>query len=88
MHLPRAAIRYKWSYTGAELNSRPVRVATRDGRAGCDPYTFLSDGQRNANSFRHHVADVLLYRLHHDRPDNSSTNFVQRTGTQSYAQGT
>jgi len=31
-------------------------------------YTLLSDVQRNANDLRQDVADVLLNRLHHDRP--------------------
>ncbi len=31
-------------------------------------YTLLSDVQRDANAFRQEVSDVLLERLHHDRP--------------------
>lgn len=42
-------------------------------------YTLLSDVQRNANSFRQDVADVLLNRLHHDRPINGPFGSVQRT---------
>lgn len=42
-------------------------------------YTLLSDVQRNANDLRHDVADVLLSRLHHDRPVSGSFGSVQRT---------
>jgi len=42
-------------------------------------YTLLSDVQRNANSFRKDVADVLLNRLHHDRPVSGPFGSVQRT---------
>jgi hypothetical protein len=44
-----------------------------------DLYTLLSDVQRNANDFRKDVADVLLDRLHHDRPVSGSFGSVQRT---------
>jgi hypothetical protein len=42
-------------------------------------YTLLSDVQRNANDFRQDVADVLLNRLHHDRPVSGPFGSVQRT---------
>jgi len=42
-------------------------------------YTLLSDVQRNANEFRQDVADVLLDRLHHDRPVSGQYGSVQRT---------
>lgn len=42
-------------------------------------YTLLSDVQRNANDFRRDVADVLLNRLHHDRPVSGPFGSVQRT---------
>lgn len=42
-------------------------------------YTLLSDVQRNANDFRQTVADVLLGRLHHDRPVSGPYGSVQRT---------
>jgi len=42
-------------------------------------YTLLSDVQRNANELRQDVADVLLNRLHHDRPINGPFGSVQRT---------
>ena len=42
-------------------------------------YTLLSDVQRNANEFRKDVADVLLNRLHHDRPVSGPFGSVQRT---------
>ncbi len=42
-------------------------------------YTLLSDVQRDANEFRKEVADVLLARLHHDRPVSGQYGFVQRT---------
>ena len=42
-------------------------------------YTLLSDVQRNANDFRKDVADVLLNRLHHDRPVSGPFGSVQRT---------
>mgnify|MGYP006955939869 FL=1 len=42
-------------------------------------YTLLSDVQRNANDLRQDVADVLLNRLHHDRPVSGSFGSVQRT---------
>jgi hypothetical protein len=42
-------------------------------------YTLLSDVQRDANDFRQEVADVLLNRLHHDRPISGQYGSVQRT---------
>lgn len=42
-------------------------------------YTLLSDVQRDANDFRQAVADVLLSRLHHDRPVPGQYGSVQRT---------
>jgi hypothetical protein len=42
-------------------------------------YTLLSDVQRNANDLRKEVADVLLDRLHHDRPVSGPFGSVQRT---------
>jgi len=42
-------------------------------------YTLLSDVQRNANDLRQDVADVLLTRLHHDRPVSGAFGSVQRT---------
>ncbi|MFB6162620.1 MAG: hypothetical protein ABEJ86_04150 [Halococcoides sp.] len=42
-------------------------------------YTLLSDVQRDANDFRQEVADVLLNRLHHDRPVPGQYGSVQRT---------
>ena len=42
-------------------------------------YTLLSDVQRNANDLRQYVADVLLNRLHHDRPVSGPFGSVQRT---------
>lgn len=42
-------------------------------------YTLLSDVQRDANDFRQELADVLLNRLHHDRPVTGQYGSVQRT---------
>ena len=42
-------------------------------------YTLLSDVQRNANELRQSVTDVLLARLHHDRPVSGQYGSVQRT---------
>jgi len=44
-----------------------------------DIYVLLSDVQRDANDFRTAVADVLLARLHHDRPVSGQYGSVQRT---------
>ena len=42
-------------------------------------YTLCSDVQRNANDLRKELADVLLNRLHHDRPVSGPFGSVQRT---------
>lgn len=42
-------------------------------------YTLLSDVQRNANDLRQDVGEVLLNRLHHDRPVSGPYGSVQRT---------
>jgi hypothetical protein len=42
-------------------------------------YTLLSDVQRNADDLRQDVTDVLLDRLHHDRPVYGQYGSVQRT---------
>jgi hypothetical protein len=42
-------------------------------------YTLLSDVQRDADDFRREVGDVLLTRLHHDRPVAGQYGSVQRT---------
>jgi len=42
-------------------------------------YTLLSDVQRNANDLRQDVSEVLLNRLHHDRPVSGPYGSVQRT---------
>jgi hypothetical protein len=42
-------------------------------------YTLLSDLQRNANDLRQDISDVLLDRLHHDRPVSGEYGSVQRT---------
>jgi len=42
-------------------------------------YTLLSDVQRNANDLRQDVSDVLLNRLHHDRPVSGPYGSIQRT---------
>jgi len=42
-------------------------------------YTLLSDVQRSANDLRQQIADVLLDRLHHDRPVAGQYGSVQRT---------
>jgi hypothetical protein len=44
-----------------------------------DLYTLLSDVQRSANDLRQDVADVLLGRVHHDRPVSGQYGSVQRT---------
>jgi len=50
-----------------------------DTNALVNLYTLLSDVQRNANDLRKDVADVLLNRLHHDRPVSGPFGSVQRT---------
>jgi len=42
-------------------------------------YTLLSDVQRSADDLRKGIADVLLGRLHHDRPVSGQFGSVQRT---------
>lgn len=42
-------------------------------------YTLLSDVQRDSNDFRQEIANVLLDRLHHDRPVTGQYGSVQRT---------
>lgn len=42
-------------------------------------YTLLSDVQRGADDLRQQVADVLLDRVHHDRPVAGQYGSVQRT---------
>jgi hypothetical protein len=42
-------------------------------------YTLLSDAQRNANDLRRDVAEVLLDRVHHDRPVHGQYGSIQRT---------
>jgi len=42
-------------------------------------YTLLSDVQRDANEFRQEVTDILLARLHHNRPVSGQYGSVQRT---------
>jgi hypothetical protein len=42
-------------------------------------YTLCSDVQRNADGLRKDLADVLLTRLHHDRPVSGPFGSVQRT---------
>ena len=42
-------------------------------------YTLCSDVQRNADSLRKEIADVLLNRLHHDQPVSGPFGSVQRT---------
>lgn len=42
-------------------------------------YTLLSDVQRDANEFHQEVSDVLLERLHHNRPVSGQYGSVQRT---------
>ena len=44
-----------------------------------DLYTLLSNVQRNANDLRQDVSEVLLNRLHHDRPVTGPFGSVQRT---------
>ena len=71
-----------WEGRG-ELNSPAGSVRPQDGEAsGLDPevlHTLLSDVQRSANNLRQDVADVLLQRLHNDRPVSGPFGSVQRT---------
>jgi hypothetical protein len=50
-----------------------------DTNALVNLYTLLSDVQRGANDLRQQIADVLLGRLHHDRPVTGQYGSVQRT---------
>lgn len=54
-------------------------LAERDTGTLVNLYTLLSDVQRNANDLRKEVTDVLLDRLHHDRPVAGQYGSVQRT---------
>ena len=54
-------------------------LTAQDTDSLVDLYTLLSDVQRNANDFRQEIADVLLNRLHHDRPVSGQFGSVQRT---------
>lgn len=45
-------------------------------------YTVLSDVQRSADDLQKEIADVLLERLHHDRPVSGQFGSVQRTQRQ------
>lgn len=56
--------------------TKPERMDTEDL---VNLYTLLSDVQRNANNLRQTVTEVLLDRLHHDRPVSGSYGSVQRT---------
>lgn len=46
-------------------------------------YTLLSDVQREANNLRQDIADLLLDRIHHDRPVSGQYGPVQRTARRS-----
>jgi hypothetical protein len=54
-------------------------LAELDTGALANLYTLLSDVQRNANDLRKEVADILLDRLHHDRPVAGQYGSIQRT---------
>ncbi|MFC4987147.1 hypothetical protein [Saliphagus infecundisoli] len=54
-------------------------LAEVESNALVNLYTLLSDVQRNADTLRKDVADVLLNRLHHDRPVSGPFGSVQRT---------
>lgn len=54
-------------------------LAGMDTPALVNLYTLLSDVQRSANDLRTEVGDVLLERLHHDRPVSGQYGSVQRT---------
>lgn len=54
-------------------------ISELDTNALVNLYTLLSDVQRDANDFRQEVADVLLGRLHHDRPVSGQYGSIQRT---------
>ncbi len=57
----------------------PTDLARMDTPALVNLYTLLSDVQRSANGLRTEVGDVLLDRLHHDRPVSGQYGSVQRT---------
>jgi len=57
----------------------PTDLAGMDTPALVNLYTLLSDVQRSANDLRTEVGDVLLDRLHHDRPVSGQYGSVQRT---------
>ncbi len=57
----------------------PTDLAGTDTPALVNLYTLLSDVQRSANDLRTEVGDVLLDRLHHDRPVSGQYGSVQRT---------
>lgn len=56
-----------------------TRLKTVDTADIINLYMLLSDVQRGANDFRKAVTDVLLDRLHHDRPVHGQYGSVQRT---------
>jgi hypothetical protein len=57
----------------------PTDLAGMETPALVNLYTLLSDVQRNANDLRQAVSEVLLDRLHHDRPVYGQYGSVQRT---------
>jgi hypothetical protein len=57
----------------------PTDLPTMETSDLVNLYTLLSDVQRNANDLRQDVTDVLLDRLHHDRPVYGQYGSVQRT---------
>jgi hypothetical protein len=56
-----------------------TRLEEMETNALANLYTLLSDVQRNANNLRKDVTDILLDRLHHDRPVSGPFGSVQRT---------
>jgi hypothetical protein len=57
----------------------PTDLAAMETSDLVNLYTLLSDVQRNANDLRQEVSEVLLDRLHHDRPVYGQYGSVQRT---------
>lgn len=57
----------------------PSPMGSLETEALVDVYTLCSDVQRNANELRRTIADVLLDRIHHDRPISGQYGSVQRT---------
>ena len=57
----------------------PTALGEMDTSALINLYTLLSDVQRNANTLRKDVSDVLLERVQHDRPVHGQYGSVQRT---------